>query len=55
MRFVQTLARACAWALGETVAGVILHGSLTLDDYVPGCSDVDGRGFLVMADARWSW
>jgi hypothetical protein len=41
LRFVQTLARACAWALGETVAGVILHGSLTLDDYVQGCRDVD--------------
>jgi len=33
LRFAQTLARACAGALGETVAGVILHGSLTLDDY----------------------
>jgi hypothetical protein len=26
---------------------VILHGSLTLDDYVPGCSDVD---LLVVID-----
>ena len=41
------LAGACAGALGETVAGVILHGSLTLDDYVPGCSDVD---LLVVID-----
>ena len=41
LRFAQTLAGACAGALGETVAGVILHGSLTLDDYVPGRSDVD--------------
>jgi predicted nucleotidyltransferase len=41
LRFAEELARACAGALGETVAGVILHGSLTLDDYVPGRSDVD--------------
>ena len=47
MRFAQTLARSCAGALGETVAGVILHGSLTLDDYVPGRSDVD---LLVVVD-----
>jgi predicted nucleotidyltransferase len=47
LRFAQTLAGACAGALGETVAGVILHGSLTLDDYVPGCSDVD---LLVVID-----
>jgi predicted nucleotidyltransferase len=33
--------------LGEAVAGVILHGSLTLDDYVPGRSDVD---LLVVVD-----
>jgi Nucleotidyltransferase domain len=39
--FAQTLARACAGALGEAVAGVILHGSLTLDDYLPGRSDID--------------
>lgn len=47
LRFAQTLARACAGALGETVAGVILHGSLTLDDYAPGRSDVD---LLVVID-----
>jgi hypothetical protein len=32
LRLAQTLAGACAGALGETVAGVILHGSLPLDD-----------------------
>jgi hypothetical protein len=48
LRFAQTLAGACAGALGETVAGVILHGSLTLDDYLPGRSDVD---LLVVIDA----
>jgi Domain of unknown function (DUF4111)/Nucleotidyltransferase domain len=41
LRFAEELARACAGALGEAVAGVIVHGSLTLDDYVPGRSDVD--------------
>jgi hypothetical protein len=41
LRFAETLAGSCAGALGETVTGVILHGSLTLDDYVPGRSDVD--------------
>lgn len=41
LRFANTLARAFAEAVGETVAGVILHGSLTLDDYIPGRSDVD--------------
>jgi predicted nucleotidyltransferase len=47
LRFAQTLARSCAGALGKAVAGVILHGSLTLDDYVPGRSDVD---VLVVVD-----
>ena len=41
LRFAQTLARSYAGALGKTVAGVILHGSLTLDDYLPGRSDAD--------------
>jgi hypothetical protein len=40
LRFAQTLARVCAAAVGGNVAGVILHGSLTLDAYVPGHSDV---------------
>src|SRR5215218_7573173 len=47
LRFAQTLAGACAEALGKTVAGVILHGSLTLGDYVPGRSDLD---LLVVID-----
>jgi hypothetical protein len=47
LRFAETLANSCAGALGETVAGVILHGSLTLDDYVPGRSDVD---LLIVVD-----
>lgn len=47
MRFAQTLARSCAGALGKIVTGVILHGSLTLDDYLPGRSDID---LLVVVD-----
>jgi hypothetical protein len=46
-RFAEALAGSCAGALGESVAGVILHGSLTLADYVPGRSDVD---LLVVVD-----
>jgi DNA-binding CsgD family transcriptional regulator len=46
-RFAETLAGSCAGALGQAVAGVILHGSLTLDDDVPGRSDVD---LLVVVD-----
>jgi hypothetical protein len=40
-RFAGSIAGVCAAALGEAVAGVILHGSLTLGDYLPGRSDVD--------------
>jgi predicted nucleotidyltransferase len=47
LRFAGALARSCADALGEAVAGVILHGSLTLGDYLPGRSDVD---LLVVVD-----
>jgi Domain of unknown function (DUF4111)/Nucleotidyltransferase domain len=47
LRFAATLAGSCAAALGPAAAGVILHGSLTLDDYVPGRSDVD---LLVVVD-----
>jgi Domain of unknown function (DUF4111)/Nucleotidyltransferase domain len=47
LRFAETLAGSCAGVLGDTVAGVILHGSLTLDDYTPGRSDVD---LLVVVD-----
>jgi hypothetical protein len=46
-RFAETLAGSCATALGGAVAGVILHGSLTLGDYLPGRSDVD---LLVVVD-----
>jgi hypothetical protein len=41
LRFAEMLARSCSQALGEAIAAVILHGSLTLHDYLPGRSDVD--------------
>ena len=41
MRFGAALAHSCSRALGDALTGVILHGSLTLGDYVPGRSDVD--------------
>jgi hypothetical protein len=47
LRFAEALAHSCARALRETIAGVILHGSLTLADYLPGRSDVD---LLVVVD-----
>jgi Domain of unknown function (DUF4111)/Nucleotidyltransferase domain len=47
LRFAAALARSCSGMLGETIAGVILHGSLTLGDYLPGRSDVD---LLVVQD-----
>jgi hypothetical protein len=47
MGFAADLKDACISAPGESLAGVILHGSLTLGDYVPGRSDVD---LLVVVD-----
>jgi Domain of unknown function (DUF4111)/Nucleotidyltransferase domain len=41
LRFAAALARSGSQALGGIVAAVILHGSLTLDDYLPGRSDID--------------
>jgi predicted nucleotidyltransferase len=46
-RFAEALARACAASIGRAVAGVVLHGSLTLGDYLPGRSDLD---LLVVVD-----
>jgi hypothetical protein len=40
LRFAEALAHSCSHALGETVAGVILHGSVT-GRLGPGRSDVD--------------
>lgn len=45
--FAEALARAASRALGDAVGGVLLHGSLTLGDYLPGRSDVD---LLVVVD-----
>ncbi len=56
LSFAQGLAAAGDRALGGTALGVILHGSLTLDAFVPGVSDVD---LLVvvdepLTDERWA-
>jgi aminoglycoside adenylyltransferase-like protein/nucleotidyltransferase-like protein len=47
LRFAERLTAVTTRALGESVASVILQGSLVLDDYVPGRSDVD---LLVIVD-----
>ena len=41
LAFTARLASRCSDALGDALVSVILHGSLTLDDFVPGRSDVD--------------
>jgi predicted nucleotidyltransferase len=41
LAFAARLASGCSDTLGDAVVSVILHGSLTLDDYTPGRSDID--------------
>jgi hypothetical protein len=41
LAYADTLAHASSRALGDALAAVILHGSLTLGDYLPGRSDID--------------
>jgi hypothetical protein len=41
VRCAERVAGACADVVGDALAGVVLHGSLTLGDFVPGRSDVD--------------
>jgi predicted nucleotidyltransferase len=41
LSFADRLASRCSDALEDAVVCVILHGSLTLDDFTPGRSDVD--------------
>lgn len=45
--FAEALAQAASRVLGDAVAGVVLHGSLALGDYLPGLSDID---LLVVVD-----
>jgi hypothetical protein len=47
--FAERLAAICARTLGESVTSVILHGSLALDDFTTGRSDIDP---LMGADPR---
>ena len=49
LRFAENVERCCSRTLGEAVAGVILHGSLTLGDFIPRQSDVD---ILTVVDGR---
>jgi predicted nucleotidyltransferase len=39
--FAQRLADITSKLLGDVLLAVILHGSLTFEDYVPGPSDID--------------
>jgi hypothetical protein len=41
LAFARRLAEIGSAVLGESLLSVILHGSLTFDDYMPGQSDVD--------------
>jgi Domain of unknown function (DUF4111)/Nucleotidyltransferase domain len=41
LAFAARLASGCSDALGDALASVILHGSLTLDAFMPGRSDID--------------
>jgi predicted nucleotidyltransferase len=41
LEFAQRLADITSQPLGETLLSVVLHGSLTFDDYAPGQSDID--------------
>jgi hypothetical protein len=41
LAYADTLAHASSRALGDVLVAVILHGSLTLGDYLPGRSDID--------------
>jgi hypothetical protein len=41
LAFAARAASECSDVLGDALVSVILHGSLTLDDFVPGRSDID--------------
>ena len=41
LEYAERLAEICAQVLGRRLLSLILHGSLTFDDYVPGQSDID--------------
>jgi hypothetical protein len=54
LAFAQRLAEISAQLLGERLLSVILHGSLTLDDYVPRQSDRAGCLRALAVTARVS-
>jgi hypothetical protein len=41
LAFAERIAATCRQVLGEILTSVIVHGSLVLDDYTPGSSDID--------------
>jgi predicted nucleotidyltransferase len=49
LAFAERIAALCERVLGDVVVSVVLHGSLALDDYAPGQSDID---LLVIADRQ---
>jgi predicted nucleotidyltransferase len=49
LAFAARLASRCSDVLGDALESVILHGSLTLDDFMPGRSDID---LLVVVDGH---
>jgi hypothetical protein len=48
LAYADTLAQAASRALGDALVAMILHGSLTLGNYLPGRSDIDL--LLIVAD-----
>ena len=53
MEFAQTLAASCVRTLGKGVAGVILHGSLTLGDFIEDSDavvPVDAASFILLQE-----
>jgi Nucleotidyltransferase domain len=46
LAFAERIAASCWQVLDEILASVIVHGSLALDDYTPGHSDIDLLGIV---------
>jgi predicted nucleotidyltransferase len=46
LAFAERISASCGQVLDEILASVVVHGSLALDDYTPGHSDVDLLGIV---------
>jgi hypothetical protein len=46
LAFAERIAAICRQVLGEILASVIVHGSIALDNYTPGHSDIDLLGVV---------